>query len=250
MNLATYQDGVYRRFHFARAAIAGRVVNARIVIPAIAITTTIANVDVSARVKPLVHDMMEGIQTRIVAFEHPPETLVLERQVDEAWHDDDPSEVSLASAAAAMSPSTWREYLEYVPLAERTFLGRFRAGRFAALQVLARCPDLMTNLFEAPVLAAFLSAHQSLRGTSSRRWSEINAVHERGGLFGVLEWLGLPASRQTLAILRQIADPDLPIRLIEPLRASLWEPEIIWDLQRAGEITGRHLEHCCHALAA
>jgi hypothetical protein len=173
-----------------------------------------------------------------------------ERQMGEAWHDDDPSEESLTSAAAAISPNAWREYLEYVPVAERTFLYRFRAGRFAALQVLARCPNFAANLTEAPTLTVFLAAHQSLRGTSSPRWAEICAVHERGGIFGVLEWLGLPASQQTLAILQQIADPDLPIRLLEPLRASLWDPETIWDLQRTGEITGRHLEHCCHALAA
>ena len=173
-----------------------------------------------------------------------------ERQVNGAWHEIDPSEESLASAAGAISPSAWREYLEYVPAAERTVLGRFRAGRIAALQVLARCPDLMTYFIEAPALVSILAAHQSLCGGSSPRWAEINAVYERGGIFGVLDWLGLPASRQTLAILHQISEPDLPVRLLEPLRSSLWEPETIWALQHAGEISGRRLEHCCHALAA
>jgi hypothetical protein len=173
-----------------------------------------------------------------------------ERQGDGAWHDEDPGEESFADAAAAISPNAWRWYLDYVPIAERVFLGMFQAGRIAALQVLARCPDLVASLIEAPALTVFLAAHQSLRGTPSPRWAEINAVHERGGIFGVLEWLGLPASQQTLAILQQIADPDLPIRLLEPLRASLWDPEIIWALQRTGEITNRQLMHCCNALAA
>jgi len=211
--------------------------------------------------------MMAGMKTRIKATVSPPVQLVwphdgalhrvsdwpevrFERQVGRAWQDLDPSEDSLTSAAAAISPSSWQEYLEYVPDAERTVLSRFQAGRIAALQVLSRCPDLVTNLIEAPALCTFLAAHQSLRGTPAPRWEEINVVHERGGIFGVLDWLGLPASRQTLAILHQIADPDLPVRLLEPLRASLWEPETIWDLQHAGEITGRRLEHCCQALAA
>ena len=37
-------------------------------------------------------------------------------------------------------------------------------------------------------------------------------------------------------------DPDLPLRFLEPLRTSLWEPETIWDLQHNGAITGRQLE--------
>ena len=69
-------------------------------------------------------------------------------------------------------------------------------------------------------------------------------------IFGVLEWLGLPASPQTLAILQHFADPDLPIRLLEPLRARLWEPETILELQHTEEITGRQLDRCCHARAA
>jgi hypothetical protein len=140
--------------------------------------------------------------------------------------------------------------LEYVPAPERAFLGQFCAGRIAALLVLVRCPDVVADLTEIPALTTFLAAHQWLRGNSSARWAEINAVRERAGVFGLMEWLGLPASRQTLTILRQIADPDLPIRLLEPLRAGLWEPETIWDLQRQGIITGRRLERLRHALAA
>lgn len=173
-----------------------------------------------------------------------------ERQVGDAWRDLDASEESLASAASAISPNAWQKYLEYVPATERAFLGRFRAGRIGALQVLGRCPDVAVDLTETPALASFLAAHQSLRGAPSGRWAEINAVHERGGIFGLLEWLGLPASRQTLAILQQISDPDLPLRFLEPLRTSLWEPETIWDLQHQRAITGRQLERFCHALAA
>lgn len=211
--------------------------------------------------------MMGGMKTRIRTEVSPAVQLVwphdgalhrvgpwpearFERQVGELWVFDDPSEDSLASAAVALSPGAWSEYLEYVPVSERVVLGRFRAGRIAALQVLARCPDLVTDLIENPALAAIIAAHRSLRGTASSRWAEISAIYERRGVFGVLEWLGLPSSRQTLAILRQIADPDLPVRLLEPLRASLWEPETIWDLQHASEITSRLLERYCHALAA
>jgi hypothetical protein len=60
----------------------------------------------------------------------------------------------------------------------------------------------------------------------------------------------LPASRQTLGILQQITDPDLPRRLLEPLRLNLWEPEGIWLLRHAGPMTDRQLARRCHALAA
>ena len=80
-------------------------------------------------------------------------------------------------------------------------------------------------------------------------WSEIEAVYEREGIFGLLQWLGLPASRQTLAILRNITDPDLARRLLEPLRADVVEPEAIWTLTHARAITDECLA-ACHALAA
>ena len=89
-----------------------------------------------------------------------------------------------------------------------------------------------------------------LRGGSRSAWSEIEAVYEREGIFGLLQWLGLPASRQTLAILRNITDPDLSRRLLEPLRAALWEPEAIWALTHARAITDECLAKACHALAA
>ena len=75
-------------------------------------------------------------------------------------------------------------------------------------------------------------------------------MQERSGVFGVLEWLGLPASRQTLGILRSVVEPDLPRRLLEPLRTVLWEPRTIFALQRLPALTDRHLARFCHALAA
>jgi hypothetical protein len=118
------------------------------------------------------------------------------------------------------------------------------------LQVVARCPALLESLSETPALTAFLASHRSLRGAAAPAWSEINATFERGDIFGVLEWLGLPASRQTLAILHNVADPDVPKRFLEPLRTLLWEPRTIFALQRIPAITDRLLARYCHALAA
>jgi hypothetical protein len=120
----------------------------------------------------------------------------------------------------------------------------------AALHVAVRGPGLLPELAETPVLAVFLAAHRSLRGCDEPGWAEVAAVHGREGIFGVLQWLGLPASRQTLAILRQIAAPDLPRRLLEPLRAALWEPEAIWALAQAPALTDERIAAACHALAA
>jgi hypothetical protein len=119
-----------------------------------------------------------------------------------------------------------------------------------ALQVAARCPALLGTLTEVPALTAFVSSHAGLRGTGSPAWGELNAVYERNGPFGVLEWLGLPASRQTLAILQHIAQPDLPKRWLAPLRTQLWEPQTIFALQRSPAITEPQLARYCHPLAA
>ncbi len=174
----------------------------------------------------------------------------LERLDGDRWVSASAGEDVLASGALQVDAGAWRRYLEFVPAAERVFLGKFRFGRLAALLIVARCPRLLEDLDETPALVSFLAAHASLRGTSGPRWDEVAAVHERGGIFAVLEWLGLPASRETLSILRNLVDPDVPRRLLEPLRALLWRPSATFVLQRTPDLTDRQLARYCHALAA
>jgi hypothetical protein len=159
-------------------------------------------------------------------------------------------EAAFASAALGVTPKQWRRYLEFVSAADRDFLQQFQFGRMAALQVIMHCPALLEQLSELPALTPFLSCHVGLCGGELPRWSEITAVFERDGIYGLLQWLGMPASRQTIAILRNISDPDIPRRLLEPLRAALWEPEAIWTLLHAPSLTDERLAEACHALAA
>jgi hypothetical protein len=173
-----------------------------------------------------------------------------QEKTDGAWVPAAPSEEVVASGAVALDDASWRRYLEFMPSEERAFLQRFHLGRLGALQVILRCPGLLRDLTATPALIAFLANHASLRGAPASRWQEIAAIHDRNGIFGVLEWIGLPSSRQTLGILRQIADQDVPRRLLEPLRTSLWEPESIWLLARSGQMTDQQLACRCHALAA
>jgi hypothetical protein len=174
----------------------------------------------------------------------------LERLDGERWVSASAGEEVLGSGMLQIDGAAWRRYLEFVPAAVRAFLTKFRFGRLAALVIVARCPELLADLDETPALVSFLAAHASLRGTVGPQWDEVAAVHERGGVFGVLEWLGLPASRETLLILRNLVDPDVPRHLLEPLRALLWRPSATFVLQRTPELTDRQLARYCHALAA
>jgi hypothetical protein len=187
-----------------------------------------------------------GVMYRVTAW---PEAS-FERLYGDEWIGAQPSEEALASAAQTCGPLEWRPYLEFVPADVREFLARFRITRMEALQVIARCPALLQELTEFPALTGYVAAHMGLRGTPGPGWGEINAVYERSGIYGVLEWLGLPASRQTLAILGNVADPELPKKFLEPLRTLLWEPGAIFALQRVPVITDKHLLRCCHPLAA
>ena len=173
-----------------------------------------------------------------------------ERLYGDEWIMIDPTESVLASAAQTCGVREWRPYLEFVTADVRALLERFTFARMPALLVAVRCPSLVADLLDAPALTLFLAAHVNLRGTDTPRWSEINAVHEREGIFGVLQWLGLPSSRQTLSILRNVAAPDLPRKLLDPLRTALWEPEAIWALSHTPVLTDARLEAACHALAA
>ncbi|HYP15576.1 MAG TPA: hypothetical protein VEQ65_00075 [Opitutus sp.] len=168
----------------------------------------------------------------------------------EDWIPTSPTEDALASAAHTCGSAAWEPFLEFVPAEVRDFVTRFSITRMEALQIAARCPRLVADLTETPALTAFVAAHASLRGTAGACWEEINAVHERSGVFGLLEWLGLPASRQTIGILQNIVTPEIPKRLLEPLRTMLWEPTALFALQRMPAITDRELARTCHALAA
>lgn len=173
-----------------------------------------------------------------------------ERLYGDEWIVTSPTEDVLASAAQSCGPREWQAYFEFVPAPVREYLAQFAFFRLEALRVVARCPALLPALAETPALTAYLASHVSLRGTAGTSWTEISAIHERSGIFGVLEWLGLPASPQTLGILQHLSEPDLARRFLEPLRTMLWEPRTIFALQRMPAITDRQLAGYCHALAA
>lgn len=191
-----------------------------------------------------IHD---GIRHRVTVW---PEVRFEQEVVPGEWVACDPGETAFASAALGVTGRQWQRYLEFVPAAERDFLLRFQFGRMAALHAITRCPELLADLTAIPALTAFVASHRSLRGGERPAWPELAAVFGRDGLFGLLQWLGLPASRQTVSILQHIADPDLPHRLLEPLRAALWDPETIWTLSHTATLTDERLAAACHALAA
>jgi hypothetical protein len=157
---------------------------------------------------------------------------------------------AIVAAASALTAAEWQSYLEFAPMEVREFAGFFRQHRLAAVQVAARCPELIEVLTTTPALTPFVAAHGSLRGTGADRWEELRAVAERGGIFAILEWLGLPASHQTLAILGNVVAADLPARLLGPLREVLWRPDGIFALAQLPVITDRELTRACNALAA
>jgi len=187
-----------------------------------------------------------GVPYRVTAW---PEAR-FERCYGDEWIVVNPSGEVLASAAQSCGPLEWRPYLEFVPSPIREFLTRFSITRMEVLQVVARCPGLLEELTETPALTGYVATHMELRGMAVPGWDEISARYERDGVFGLLEWLGLPASRQTLGILQHLVDPELAKRFLEPLRTLLWEPGAIFALQRMPAITDRHLTRYCHALAA
>lgn len=187
-----------------------------------------------------------GVSYRVAVW---PE-VALEKEVDGRRVPAVATEDVLASGMVEIEAAAWKRYLEFMPPAERAVVEKFRYGRLAALLLVARCPQLVADIDDTPALVAFLAAHAALRGTGGPRWDEVGAVHDRGGVFAVLEWLGLPASRDTLAILRNLIDPDVPRRLLEPLRALLWRPSAIFVLQRTPGMTDAQLARYCGALAA
>jgi hypothetical protein len=179
--------------------------------------------------------------------------VAFERQTDSGqWEafSPDPMSECFMSAAMMLTDEVWGEFARQLPAQVQDFLSLFKFERLEALAVISQSPELLADLDQWPALTLFLAAHVTLRGTEGARWTEISAVFGRAGLFGVLEWLGLPASPQTLAVLGRIVDPELPRYLLSPIRAALWEPESLFLLQRSETLTERDLAIRCHPLAA
>lgn len=176
--------------------------------------------------------------------------VAFERRCGDDWVADQPGEGAFAAAAADVREPTWRRFLEFLPPQERAFVAQFRFSRMEALQVITHCPELLDVLQETPALTVFVSAHVALRGTERPGWDEISAVFDRAGVFGLLEWLGLPATRQTLAALRNLADPEVPRRFLAPLRTLLWDRATVATFERAEVVTDLDLARHSRRLAA
>lgn len=164
--------------------------------------------------------------------------------------DPNPASAAFASAAAAMGSRDWNELLSLFPARVRNFLSFFLYERLEALAVVTRCPELVPELEAAPALTAFVAAHVPLRGSDGPSWNELNAVYQNGGVYALLEWLGLPSCRQTLAVLRRMDDPELPRSLVAPIRSALWEPETLCQLVHSDSISEKDLAQFRHPLAA
>lgn len=162
----------------------------------------------------------------------------------------DPMEDSFLEAEMTMPDQQWVRFLEFVDPLPRSLVGCFRLRRLAALAVAAHCPALVPQMLEAQTLVPALAGHVTLRGETHPRWDQINAVFDCAGIFGLLEWLGFPSSRQTLSVLKRLASPDLAPSRITPLRESLWNPEDLSRLLRSGSLTEAEIIPCDHGVAA
>ncbi|HEU5080910.1 MAG TPA: hypothetical protein VFT72_16980 [Opitutaceae bacterium] len=175
-----------------------------------------------------------------------------ETERDGTWipFEPDPSSEVFAAAAVMLGRAEWNRYLDFVPAAERAIIESFRFNKLAALAVIKRNPELVTELSHAPALAMFVASHVELRGGGRPAWSEISAIYERGGIFALLEWLGLPATRKALDGLAALSEPDVARRLLSRVREALWNPIAARVLHSEKPLNDRELAARCHVLAA
>ena len=174
-----------------------------------------------------------------------------ESHVDGKWvpFDPDPSTAIFSAAAVMVGRAEWKQYLDFMPARERAFVEGFTSARLSALAVLVRCPALLPLLEEVPALTSFVSLHRDLRGTPAAAWQEIEATYERGGIYGLLEWLGLPACRDTLDALSNVDDPEISRRHLERVREALWNPAVAATFAAADSYSETQIVSC-HAMAA
>ena len=134
----------------------------------------------------------------------------------------DPSSDAFTSGAVMLEKRRWKAFLEFFPADWGRFIDRFSFHRLHALAALAYAPALHEDFEATPLLALMVAIHADLRGLAGTQWGELNALCERGSVFGVLEWLGLPSTHACLDKLGSI-DPDLPVRDLSRVREMLWQ---------------------------
>lgn len=133
----------------------------------------------------------------------------------------DPRGDVFCAGAVMLNKRRWKPYLEFCPTAWQNLIGQFSFHRLHALTALAFCPALQEDMEERPILALLAAAHADLRG-GAPEWGELNAVRERGTIYSVLEWLGLPSTDDALAQLEEV-DLDIPVRDLRRVRELLWQ---------------------------
>ncbi len=133
----------------------------------------------------------------------------------------DPRGDVFCTGAVMLNRRRWKPYLEFCPVSWQNLIEQFSFHRLHALTALAHCPALQEDMEERPILALLVAAHAELRG-GAPEWGELNAVRERGTLYSVLEWLGLPSTDDALAQLEEV-DPDIPMRELRCVRELLWQ---------------------------
>ena len=133
----------------------------------------------------------------------------------------DPRSDSFCAGAVSLTKRQWAAYLEFCPQEWSHVVERFSFHRLHALTALAYTPALAEDFLEHPVLALLVAAHSGLRDALPE-WGQLNAVRERGTIFGVMEWLGFPSTRACLSHLDRL-DPDLPVRDLSRVRDILWQ---------------------------
>lgn len=133
----------------------------------------------------------------------------------------DPRGDVFCAGAVMLDARRWKLYLEFFPLSWQRLIERFSFHRLHALTALALGPALQEDFEEWPVLALLVGAHSELRGCAPE-WCELNALRERGNIFSVLEWLGMPSTSAALEQLGSL-DLDLPVRELRRVREVLWQ---------------------------
>jgi len=154
----------------------------------------------------------------------------------------DPSCDAFTSGAVMLEKRRWKPFLEFFPADWSRFIQRFSFHRLHALAALAYAPALQEAFEDTPLLALVVAIHADLRGVAGAQWGELNALCDRGSVFAVLEWLGLPSTRACLDQLGTI-DPDLPVRDLNRVREMLWQRHDV-------AVRARVASHSSIALAA
>lgn len=129
------------------------------------------------------------------------------------------------------------QFMEPVPAECLSAIGQFTSRQWHMMALLARCPGALDLVQSTPALAFALASNWVFPTTGPSQPMRSARRLVRLPQSAICEWLGFPARRSSVNVLRKLRTADISIASLLYLRDGLWDEEAARLLRHCRVIT-------------